>query len=61
MEEENLRTETQIWKWINKGRKRRKKYNEEIKMEEWERYFIRLLEGDKCGQKEKHGKKKWRK
>lgn len=33
-EVKNLRTKTQIWKCINKERKRRKHYDEEIKIEE---------------------------
>lgn len=33
-EVKNLRTKIQIWKWINKGGKRRKHYDEEIKIEE---------------------------
>lgn len=40
----NLRKESEIWKYINKRRNRRK-INENIKKEEWRRYFMELLEG----------------
>ncbi|KMQ90657.1 axoneme-associated protein [Lasius niger] len=37
------RTEGKVWDLVNRVRKRRKKLNEDIKMEEWRDYFISLL------------------
>lgn len=42
-----LRTESQIWGWINKRRRVVKAINEEIKIEEWEKYFSHFLGGCK--------------
>lgn len=41
-----------IWKLVNKERKKRKAVSEDIKVEEWEKYFSQLLEGDKEEQRE---------
>jgi len=37
------RTERKIWELVNRERKRRKRINEEIRMEEWKEYFMRLV------------------
>jgi len=38
------KTEGKIWELIRKERKSRKKINEEIKIEDWKEYFMRLME-----------------
>ena len=42
---EGVRTEGQVWKVVNRERKRRKRVNEGIKMEAWEEHFKGLLGG----------------
>lgn len=42
---EGVRTEGQVWKAINRERKRRRKVNERIKMVEWDEHFKGLLGG----------------
>lgn len=37
--------EEQVWKMINRERKRKKEIKERIKMEEWERHFREILGG----------------
>jgi hypothetical protein len=34
-----------VWKYINQKRKKKESVNEEITMQEWEEYFMKLLEG----------------
>ena len=38
-----MRTEGQVWKIVNRDRRRRKRVEEGIKMEEWEEYFRGIL------------------
>lgn len=47
MDEElrNLKGENDVWKFINKYRKRREKITNNITEEEWRKYFMGLLEG----------------
>jgi len=40
-----IRTETEVWKYINKERKVRDKVSEEISMEGWRQHFMGVLEG----------------
>ena len=40
---EGVRTEGQVWKGVNRGRRRRERVNEGIAIEEWDGYFRRLL------------------
>ncbi|KAL6419329.1 hypothetical protein ACFW04_013913 [Cataglyphis niger] len=40
-----IRTEGQVWEIVNRGRRRRRKVNEDITMEEWDRYLRNLLGG----------------
>jgi hypothetical protein len=42
-----IRTEREVWKYINRERKKKESVSEEIKMQEWEEYFTKLLEGRK--------------
>ncbi|XP_070517906.1 golgin subfamily A member 6-like protein 25 [Cardiocondyla obscurior] len=42
---EMIRTEEEVWKTVNKGRKKRKKIEEKIKIEEWDEYFREMLGG----------------
>lgn len=44
-EVKEIRTEEQVWKVVNRERKRRKRLNEGISMQEWDRYFRDLLGG----------------
>ena len=44
-EVEEVRTEGQVWKIVNRDRRRRKRVEEGIKMEEWEEYFRGILGG----------------
>jgi hypothetical protein len=46
-----IRTE-EVWKYINRGRKKKESVSEEITMQEWEEYFMKLLEGRKEGKAE---------
>jgi len=42
---EGVRSEGDVWKVVNKGRKRRKRVKEGIEMKEWERHFREVLGG----------------
>jgi hypothetical protein len=42
-----IRTERELWKYINRERKEKESVNEEITIQEWEEYFMKLLEGRK--------------
>jgi len=44
-EVENIKTESEAWKFINKGRKKREGVCKEITMEEWVKYFRESLGG----------------
>lgn len=46
-EVENVKMEEQIWRIVNRERKRKIPIEEEIKIEEWEKHFMHLLEGSK--------------
>lgn len=37
------KTERKVWELINRVRKRRKKINEDINLEEWKEYFMELM------------------
>ncbi|XP_071578413.1 uncharacterized protein [Temnothorax nylanderi] len=39
------RSEVKVWKLIRRVRKRRKRINEDIRLEEWEKYFMELMGG----------------
>lgn len=41
-----IKTEAEIWKYINKEKKRKPGINNDIEMKEWERHFKELLEGE---------------
>jgi len=43
----NITTKAQIWKFVNLGRKKARTVGENISMEEWERHFLELLEGER--------------
>lgn len=43
------RTEGQVWKIVNKERRKRKRINESIDIEEWDSYFKKLLGGVEGG------------
>jgi hypothetical protein len=42
-----IRTEREVWKYINRERKKKEPVSEKITIQEWEEYFMRLLEGRK--------------
>jgi hypothetical protein len=42
-----IRTEREVSKYTNRERKTKESVNEEITMQEWEDYFMKLLEGRK--------------
>ncbi|XP_076301689.1 uncharacterized protein LOC143219703 [Lasioglossum baleicum] len=44
-EVEGIKTESQVWKVVNRERRRRSRIDERIRMEEWEQYFRDLLGG----------------
>ncbi|XP_024871881.1 uncharacterized protein LOC112454616, partial [Temnothorax curvispinosus] len=46
-EVKEIRTEGQVWKVVNRERKRRRRVNEGISMQEWDGYFKELLGGVK--------------
>ncbi|XP_018406521.1 PREDICTED: uncharacterized protein LOC108782692 [Cyphomyrmex costatus] len=61
---EKITTEAQAWEFINRGRKKREGVSKEIKMQEWEEYFMKALEGVKersVGEGEKEGRRVGRK
>jgi hypothetical protein len=39
------RTEKKVWKYINRERKQKESVSEEITTQEWEEWFMKLLEG----------------
>lgn len=41
---EKIRTESQAWNFINKGRRKRKGVSKDIKMEDWVKHFLEVLE-----------------
>ncbi|KAL6418758.1 hypothetical protein ACFW04_014226 [Cataglyphis niger] len=43
----NIRTEAEAWKYINKYSKKRERIDEGMKLESWNNYFMDLLEGTK--------------
>lgn len=42
---EKIKTEGQVWEFVNRARKRRVRVNEEIKIQEWDEYFRGVLGG----------------
>jgi hypothetical protein len=42
-----IRTEKEVWKYINRERKKKEPVSEKITIQEWEEYFMKLLEGRK--------------
>lgn len=49
---QKVKTKSQVWEMVRKKRCRRKRVNEEIKMEKWEEYFRELLREDDKKRKE---------
>lgn len=45
-EAEQVRSERDVWAIVNRGRRKRKRVNENIEEKEWRDYFMRLLGGD---------------
>jgi len=43
----NITAQEQIWKFVNLGRKKARIVEENISMEDWEKHFLELLEGEK--------------
>ncbi|XP_018402019.1 PREDICTED: uncharacterized protein LOC108779148 [Cyphomyrmex costatus] len=50
-EAEAAKSEKDVWKIVNRERRRKKGINEEISMKEWKEHFENLLEGDKRGER----------
>ncbi|KAL6418191.1 hypothetical protein ACFW04_012287 [Cataglyphis niger] len=46
-EVKEIKTEGQVWELVNRGRRKRRKVNEDISMEEWDGYFRNLLGGSR--------------
>lgn len=44
-EAEQVRSERDVWEIVNRGRRKRKRVNENIEEKEWRDYFMRLLGG----------------
>jgi hypothetical protein len=42
-----IRTEREVWKYINRERKKKEPVSEKITIQEWKEYFMKLLEGRK--------------
>lgn len=59
-EVENIKTEEQAWKFINKRRKRRVEINTEINIEEWEKHFMEVLGGERKEERKEKAKRKKR-
>jgi hypothetical protein len=54
-----IRTEKEVWKYINRERKKKESVSEETTIQEWEEDFMKLLEGRKKeGKAEREMKKK---
>lgn len=51
-----IKTETQVWKFVNMERRKRSGISNKIKMEQWRGHFMQLLEGTECTGQE--GRKK---
>jgi len=43
----SITTEAQIWRFVNLRRKKARIIEENINMEDWEKHFLELLEGEK--------------
>lgn len=41
----NASRESEVWEIVNRERRKRKKINEYIEMEDWKEHFMRLLGG----------------
>lgn len=61
-EMQNIRTESQVWEVVNRERRKKRRMNEGIKVEEWDRYFKDLLgrvnrrkESNQTNRKESNG------
>jgi len=50
-------TEAKVWESTGRIRKKRKRINEEIKMEEWKEYFMELMGGTVGRDKRRRGDK----
>ncbi|KYN06768.1 hypothetical protein ALC62_02276 [Cyphomyrmex costatus] len=59
-EVENIKTEEQTWKFINKGRKKRVEISREINIEEWEKHFMEVLGGERKEERKEKTKRKQR-
>jgi len=51
-------TKAQIWKFLNLGRKKARIVEKNISMEDWEKHFLELLEGEKGETGEETGEKR---
>lgn len=62
LEEEikRARTETQIWKIVNREKKNARIVGEDISMEEWRRHFVSVLEGREEMEERRRGRGVWR-
>lgn len=47
------KSEKEIWDYINRGRKERTPVSEKIKIEEWRKHFMELLNGSECKRERK--------
>lgn len=47
---EQLKNANDIWKYINRERKKRTEITKNISIKEWRKYFVELLEGEECKQ-----------
>lgn len=56
-EVDKVMTEGQVWGIVNRGRKKRRRGKEGIKMEEWDGYFRKILGGE---EKRREGVRKGR-
>jgi len=49
----NITREVQMWKFVNLDRKNARIVEENINIEDWEEYFLELLEGVRCADRRK--------
>ncbi|XP_020297296.1 trichohyalin-like [Pseudomyrmex gracilis] len=57
-----IRTEAEVWKFINKRRKKRETRETNLEVEEWRKHFVNLLEGQETLEEEENkGSEEWEK
>ncbi|XP_020296581.1 UPF0329 protein ECU05_1680/ECU11_0050-like [Pseudomyrmex gracilis] len=57
-----IRTEAEVWRFINKRRKKRETRETNLEVEEWRKHFVNLLKGQETWEEEENkGSEEWEK